>query len=741
MTAEYDIIFVADARFEGGTSTALAVEMKAAAQAGLKTGLLMVKGPILGLPFPVHQEIRANLDSGSVARIDPQQRVTTKLVIAHHPSIFQNYLQPRPAIVTERMIIVLHHPVVDRAGRSQYDLPTVVRHAFAAFSVRVILAPVSQVVRDTLPVILPEDCEILSDDWNNLIDLDDWPARKERQLSGRIRIGRHSRPDIQKWPDSFEVAKAIYPTDARQFSILMLGGGDFLKTKYGELPANWTLLPFSFTGVAEFLGALDFYVYFHSDAWSEAFGRTILEALAVGLVTILPEHFRPLFGDAALYAPPDQVAALLARYSGDQRLYVAQSRKARRFVEERHSARTYAARIAAHLDDIKRHPLSFPLQSPPFTRPKPQRRALFVSSNGIGMGHLAQQLAIADRLQPDITPVFATMSYALKVVIDAGYQAHYLNHHRSAGAVVKDWDKVFAEELLELITHVRPSIALYDATAVFPGIVDALSAFPDCFSIWVRRPMWRQSHDIFTDYSRSFDAVIEPGELADEFDQGPTKALQRNAYVVPPVLQIEPSQRLARALACKVLGVADDKIVVVLQLGAGNNYDLSEVRRTMLTALLRRPDVTVVELQSPIRNAPLPPAEDSRHIIRELYPAFKYSRAFDAAVSAAGYNSFHENILGGVPTLFVANEGGETDLQMNRSLWASLTGCGLSMRRDIDLSNVHSLIDRLLDPIERAAISERCKRIQWTNGAQKIADFVEDHIRLVRSDRWPGAQI
>lgn len=741
MTAEYDIIFVADARFEGGTSTALAVELKAAAKAGLKCGLLMVKGPILGLPFPVHQEIRANLDRGSIARIDPRQYVTTKLVIVHHPSILQNYLQPRPAIATEKMILVLHHPVVDRAGRSQYDVPTVVRHGLAAFGVRVTLAPVSQVVRDTLPATLPEDCEVLADDWDNLIDLDDWPERKERQISGRIRVGRHSRPDIQKWPDSFEVAKAIYPTDARQFLILMLGGGEFLKAKYGELPANWTLLPFSSAGVAEFLGDLDFYVYFHSDAWSEAFGRTILEALAVGLVTILPEHFKSLFGDAALYAPPDQVAALLARYTADHQLYGAQSRKARRFVEDRHSARAYAARIAAQLGDIKQNPPDLPLESPPFTRPRPQRQALFVSSNGIGMGHLAQQLAIADRLQPDITPVFATMSYALKVVIEAGYQAHYLNHHRSAGASVKDWDRVFAEELLELITHVRPSIALYDATAVFPGVVNALSAFPECFSIWVRRPMWRQSHDIFTGYSHSFDAIIEPGELADEFDRGPTKTLQHRAYVVPPVLQIEPSQRLTRALARKVLGVGDEKVVVVLQLGAGNNYDLSEVRNKMLSALLQRPDVTVVELPSPIRNAPLPPAENSRHIIRELYPAFKYSRAFDAAVSAAGYNSFHENILGGVPTLFVANEGDETDLQMNRALWASLTGCGLSMRRDIDLPNVQALIDRLLDPIERAAMSERCKRIQWTNGAEKIADFVEDHIRLVRSDRWPGMQI
>jgi len=46
-----DILFVADVRFEGGTSTALAVEIRAAARAGFKTGLLAVKGPLLRRGF------------------------------------------------------------------------------------------------------------------------------------------------------------------------------------------------------------------------------------------------------------------------------------------------------------------------------------------------------------------------------------------------------------------------------------------------------------------------------------------------------------------------------------------------------------------------------------------------------------------------------------------------------------------------------------------------------------------
>src|SRR5690606_35978200 len=101
----------------------------------------------------------------------------------------------------------------------------------------------------------------------------------------------------------------------------MLGGGSFLHDHYGEVPANWTLLPFRQDDVAGFLRELDFYVYHHSDAWSEAFGRCILEALAVGLVTILPASFAPIFGDGALYGTPQEVKAIIDRHVADPRLY------------------------------------------------------------------------------------------------------------------------------------------------------------------------------------------------------------------------------------------------------------------------------------------------------------------------------------------------------------------------------------------------------------------------------------
>src|SRR4249920_3504981 len=109
-----DILFIADVRFEGGTSTALAVEIRAAARAGLKTGLLAVKGPLLGHPYPMHPDLRALVDGGATERIDPDMKVDADLVLLHHPTIMTNRFTRPTGIRAERLVMVLHHPMVDR---------------------------------------------------------------------------------------------------------------------------------------------------------------------------------------------------------------------------------------------------------------------------------------------------------------------------------------------------------------------------------------------------------------------------------------------------------------------------------------------------------------------------------------------------------------------------------------------------------------------------------------------------
>ena len=96
-------------------------------------------------------------------------------------------------------------------------------------------------------------------------------------------LGRHSRNDPLKWPDTEDEIRAAYP-DLPNFKISILGGVP--GTVEPCVAPNWRILPFANEGIADFLRRLDFYVFFHSRQWVEAFGISMAEAMACGAVPL-----------------------------------------------------------------------------------------------------------------------------------------------------------------------------------------------------------------------------------------------------------------------------------------------------------------------------------------------------------------------------------------------------------------------------------------------------------------------
>lgn len=451
-----------------------------------------------------------------------------------------------------------------------------------------------------------------------------------------------------------------------------------------------------------------------------------------GVVCILPPHFEEIFGDSAVYAKPKQVAGILQDLSENPTEYRRLAMHARKSAEEKYDASTFAPRVSKLM---RNPPINAP-RSPQIARPLPKRNICFLSSNGIGMGHLTQQLAIADRLPDDLQPVFSTMSYSRPVLDMAGYPSDFLPHHYNGNMDPERWNHALAEHLFEFFAHTQPSVICYDSTAVFGGAVKAIKSWGRAFSIWVRRPMWQHSHTDFAQHLNDFDAVLEPEELAAELDYGATVQQQESALVSEPVLHIVPDARLSRQDARHALDLPQDQMIVALQIGPGTNFNLAKTRDAALDYLLSRPDVTVLELLSPIQSGP-PPAKrpHARHLQQTLFPTFQYSNAFDAAIVNAGYNAFHENVFGAIPSLFVPNEGPYMDMQVNRALWAEMNGVGMLHRKYHDATKLKQQLEQLLNEAFRSRLIDRCRDLKYENGAQVFADFVSDHARLVRADR------
>jgi glycosyltransferase involved in cell wall biosynthesis len=723
-TAEFDIVFIADARFPGGTSTALSNEIAAARRGGFSAALVHVAGPILRRGRAFHRSIRSAIDRGDVQLLDPALAVRGRLAVVHHPMLFDAALERPIEIDAEHSVLIAHHPAIDGKGEQEYDIRRQLQLVDQNLGLKAIVGPVGPNVRKTLR---RARIAMTPGDWHNLIDGGRW-KRSYRPFGEPIVIGRHSRPDPLKWPDRAKDILAAYPPDPH-FRIEILGAAPFLEQRLRGVPENWRLHPFGSMDVREFLHGLDAYVYFHSSRWIEAFGYGVLEALACGLPTIVPRSFEPLFGDGAVYAKPAEVADLLRSFQADRRALRAQRDKALAIVAERYSLEEFPRRLDRMFGLRPRRRLF--AASRPLPPERTRRVALFVSSNGVGLGHLTREMAIAARLPKSIPAVFFTLSRAARLAVASGYLVEHVPFHRYLRTTPDRWNPMIERELGLALDFYSPDVLIFDGNVPYSGLIKAMRKRPQMRSIWVRRGLWRADEGGILNRARDFDVVVEPGDYAAERDIGPTSELRDQAIVVEPVMMIDPAARLSRRAARKALGLTG-RTVIAVQLGSGTNFDFTRARELIMEILLDRPGIEVVELLSPVSDDALDPEPlAGSHRPMRLYPASRFSRAFDAAICAAGYNSFHENLAGGIPTLFLANRAEEMDRQDLRAEYASDQRMALSWS-GLNLPALEREVERLLDPRRRARMKRRMAALDSPRGAEQVATLIEELLLAAR---------
>ena len=368
-----------------------------------------------------------------------------------------------------------------------------------------------------------------------------------------------------------------------------------------------------------------------------------------------------------------------------------------------------------------------------------RRRAIFLSPNGIGMGHLTRLLAVARRCSADLEPVFLSMSQAVGVVREWGYVAEYFPYHAHTGETADAWNAALRARLEEAIAFYDARCVVFDGNVPYQGLTACRRAHPDRAFVWIRRGLWRaEAGRAAIERSRHFDLVVEPGELAASLDVGATAGRRDETVQVPPVLLLDAEELLDRDAARAELGLDPGRTAVLVQLGSRNNFDYAAIDQAILDELGGRPDVELVHVDWLIGEAEpeLPPR------VRRLrtFPVTRYLRAFDLAVSAVGYNSFHELLAFGVPSIFVPNENPIMDAQELRAAWAERHGLALAVGRRDPYRMVRALRS-LLDPATRAEISARCAALPRMDGAAQVArhiDQISAAVRALSGSGWPG---
>ena len=362
-----------------------------------------------------------------------------------------------------------------------------------------------------------------------------------------------------------------------------------------------------------------------------------------------------------------------------------------------------------------------------------RRHILFFTSNGVGIGHLTRMLAVARRCPTPLQPVFLTFPRRSGSCASRDFWSSICLFTPRSAATSSMWNKSLREELNELIGFYDPPVLLFDGHVPYQGLVDSLADNPDLLSVWCRRGMWQpgRGQDAIA-RERHFDAVVEPGDLAGDFDRGLTLQSRSRTRVIDPIRLLDAGDLLSPDAARAALSIDPSRPAVLLQLGAGNNYDYATLRRAAIALLRERYDADVRVAEWPIADRPVE-LPDGVGILKE-YPLSRYLRAFDLVISAAGYNSFHELLLAGVPAIFVPNEHPQQDDQLARARFAEHRGVGACVRVR-EIYRLSACVERLLQPDERHRIAERCAALDQSNGAVELASFIEEMAYSRRVDR------
>lgn len=387
---------------------------------------------------------------------------------------------------------------------------------------------------------------------------------------------------------------------------------------------------------------------------------------------------------------------------------------------------------------------------------------ILMTSNGVGMGHLSRQLTIALSGEHRFDAVVLTLSRALPRVIAAarsdelpgaaergvrfeyapswesgwlptGWRAPIRRRYRSYR-----WAPYLRDRIRALAVETGAQALVFDGVAPYPGLIAAREQLPELKFAWVRRGLWRpQAPTARLDLSRHFDLAIEPGDVAQEWDRGPTRDrtdVERLSGAVSLTDVLEP---LPQQAARRRLGLPTDRPILLLTPGSGVLASVDATAAEVLAAIgTSHPDWLVAVTRQSIAQHSIQGDASRVVVLDDVFPLVRYLTAFDAAIGVGGYNGVHELLSAGIPSLLIPSLHHATDDQPARTGGAAARGAALTVQ-----NSIATAIDRLLTPAVQEELRSAMSRLEPADAGHEIADRVADLAQAGDpATVWPGAR-
>ena len=340
------------------------------------------------------------------------------------------------------------------------------------------------------------------------------------------------------------------------------------------------------------------------------------------------------------------------------------------------------------------------------------------------MGHLARATAIAEELKDVARPILVSVAGGIaEIPSTTGIPCEYIPGKTRRWMPAHRWDRYFRDRLIAIADETGASVISFDGVVPYPGFIATKLQRPDLTIVWVRRGLWQKNLLRFAlpFQSRLVDLIIEPGDIAREYDHGPTSN-RKDATLTSPVSLYSKTRALSRADARKVLGLDADRPAVLVQLGTGDS-DMNEKMRAALTGLIGWQGLQVVLTKNPVDAHGVSLVPDGLDIkVQRYFPLADVLAAFDGAIAATGYNSVHELLPAQIPTVLISNIRG-TDDQDARAQWCH--DHGYALRADhANLADITATVATLADAAVRQSLQSKCTELSSTQGGSEIAQIL-----------------
>ncbi|GIE27335.1 hypothetical protein Ait01nite_003800 [Actinoplanes italicus] len=324
----YDVVLAGDWNVRGDTAWPVAERVRALIRPGRSVALLHLDSlaSVAGSPAKLDPTLQHMINTGAIDQVVLSDEVHTHLVLVHDAEVL-GFAPGTPSGIRGSQVVIEADPAW---------IPVAAHCAAEArrlFGVEPHWAPTDAASRATLTAG-QFGARLTAVDLPGSVNLRRWRLHRSGPRADRPVIGRVCTGGPAEW-------QRLRATTTPALDVRVLDRNDPAQA----VPHGWLVFRPSDLDTRGFLHQLDFYLHLPADDRLPATCPEVLIAMAAGCIPVLPPHHAAAFGEAAVYATPDEVAAVVTGLHRNPAELLAQSERGLAFVQERHPHTRYAEAV------------------------------------------------------------------------------------------------------------------------------------------------------------------------------------------------------------------------------------------------------------------------------------------------------------------------------------------------------------------------------------------------------------